>query len=115
MHLQSLGVVGSTTATMQLCKWFPDSWAFADLDGSGDSPYAGALSEFTPLPDPPYYAVILAAQRSDRDEPGYSAMAARISELALAHPGCIGMETTRNEAGFGITVSYFRDADAVLS
>jgi len=73
------------------------------------------MSDFAPLPEPPYYAVIFSAKRSDEDEPGYSAMAARISELALAHPGCIGMETTRNEDGIGITVSYFRDEAAVLS
>ncbi len=73
------------------------------------------MDRFAPLPDPPYYAVIFAAQRSAEGEPGYAAMAARIADLALAHPGCLGMETTRDAEGFGITVSYFRDEDAVRS
>ena len=71
-------------------------------------------SDFAPLPAPPYYAVIFTAQRAPGDH-GYSAMAARMSEMALASPGCLGMETTRNEGGFGITVSYWRDEAAILA
>jgi heme-degrading monooxygenase HmoA len=62
-------------------------------------------SDFAPLPAPPYYAVIFTAQRAPGDH-GYSAMAS---------PGCLGMESTRNEGGFGITVSYWRDEAAILS
>ncbi len=73
------------------------------------------MTEFAALPDPPYYAVIFAARRTEADEPGYAAMAAKMSELALAHPGCIGMESTRDADGFGITVSYWHDLAAVQS
>jgi heme-degrading monooxygenase HmoA len=64
-------------------------------------------SPFAALPEPPYYAVIFSAQRTDGDH-GYAATAERMAELAHRQPGFLGMETTRNEAGFGITVSYFR-------
>ena len=73
------------------------------------------MSRFAPLPEPPYYAVIFTAQRNDQDEPGYAAMANRIAEMALARPDCIGMESTRDEAGLGITVSYWKDEAALLA
>jgi len=71
-------------------------------------------SGFAPLPDPPYYAVIFTAQRAQGDH-GYAAMADRMSAMALDSPGCIGMESTRNESGFGITVSYWRDEASILA
>ena len=72
-----------------------------------------APPDFAPLPEPPYYAVIFTAQRAEGDH-GYAAMAARMSEMALASPGCIGMESTRDTGGFGITVSYWRDEASIL-
>ncbi|MDJ0825639.1 MAG: antibiotic biosynthesis monooxygenase [Rhodobacter sp.] len=71
------------------------------------------MSNFAPLPDPPYFAVIFAAQRTATDA-GYQQMAAQMADLAQAHPGCIGLETTRNAEGFGITVSYWRDEASIL-
>lgn len=71
------------------------------------------MNRFAPLPEPPYWAVIFAALRSEGDH-GYAAMAEHMAEKAAAHPGCIGMETTRDTEGFGITVSYWRDEAAVL-
>lgn len=70
------------------------------------------MPDFAPLPEPPYYAVIFTAQRAVGDH-GYAAMAARMSEMALASPGCIGMESTRSEGGFGITVSYWCDEASI--
>jgi len=72
------------------------------------------MADFAPMPEPPYYAVIFAAQRTAGDA-GYGAMADRMSELARAQPGNIGVETTRNEAGFGITVSYWQDEASILA
>lgn len=72
------------------------------------------MSDFAPLPEPPYYAVIFTAQRSDADEDGYGAMAVKMSEMALAHPGCIGMESARDSGGLGITVSYWTDEASLL-
>ncbi len=67
----------------------------------------------SPLPSPPYYAVIFASQRRDGDQ-GYAAMAKRVAELAAAEPGFIGLETSRDASGFGITVSYWRNQAALM-
>jgi heme-degrading monooxygenase HmoA len=61
---------------------------------------------------PPYYAVIFTSQRKpgDRD---YGATADRMVELAQAMPGYLGIESTRDAEGFGITVSYWRDDESI--
>lgn len=63
-------------------------------------------------PEPPYYAVIFTAQRTD-DEDGYAQTAARMRELAAAQPGYLGIESADGADGWEITVSYWRDAEAV--
>lgn len=65
-------------------------------------------------PEPPYFAVIFASQRIGAD-PGYDRMAAEMERLALAHPGCLGMDSARGADGFGITVSYWKDEAAIRS
>ncbi|MDR6264658.1 antibiotic biosynthesis monooxygenase [Roseobacter sp. N2S] len=70
------------------------------------------MSRFAPLPDPPYYAVIFTAQRTGADA-GYGAMADKMAGLAAQQPGYLGVETTRDEAGLGITVSYWADEAAL--
>ena len=72
------------------------------------------MTRFAPLPDPPYYAVIFTAQRTAVDE-GYGAMADLMVELAAQQPGYIGVETTRDEKGLGITVSYWADEASLLA
>ncbi|MFQ5565778.1 MAG: antibiotic biosynthesis monooxygenase family protein [Paracoccaceae bacterium] len=72
------------------------------------------MSRFADTPEPPYYAVIFTAQRTEGDH-GYGAMAARMMELALAQPGCLGAESTRDAEGLGITVAYFRDRAAIAA
>ncbi len=69
---------------------------------------------FAPLPAPPYYAVIFSSLLSD-DSAGYGQMAARMAALAAEQPGYIGAESVRDSNGFGITVSYWRDADALAA
>jgi len=65
-------------------------------------------------PEPPYYAVIFTAQRADGDH-GYDETAARMAELAAQQPGYLGVESTRDEAGLGITVSYWRTTDDLMA
>jgi heme-degrading monooxygenase HmoA len=65
------------------------------------------MSRFAPRPEPPYYAVIFTSQRTDSDL-GYEAAAQRMAELAAQQSGYLGIESTRDEAGLGITVSYFK-------
>ncbi|MEE9434336.1 MAG: antibiotic biosynthesis monooxygenase [Sphingorhabdus sp.] len=54
-------------------------------------------------------AVIFVAQRTGEDEAGYRAAAARMEELASRQPGYAGIDSVRQVAGLGITVSYWRD------
>ena len=69
------------------------------------------MSEVATTPDPPYVAVIFTSLRTDHDEEGYEAMAARMEQLGAEQPGYLGIESVRD--GLGITVSYWRtEADA---
>lgn len=73
------------------------------------------MSRFAPLPEPPYWAVIFSAERTEADAEGYAAMAAKMAARATLQPGYIGMESTRDASGFGITVSYWASEEAVKS
>lgn len=61
-------------------------------------------------PTPPYYAVIFTSVKNEEDK-GYSEMADLMVELARQQDGFLGIETAQND--LGITVSYWRDADAI--
>ncbi len=63
-------------------------------------------------PEPPYYAVIFASQRT-AGEQGYGHVAERMVELASQQPGFLGVESARDAEGFGITVSYWQDLDSI--
>ncbi|MEV2252413.1 antibiotic biosynthesis monooxygenase [Streptomyces sp. NPDC050147] len=72
----------------------------------------------TPVPpfEPPYYTVVFTSVRTaaaDGQDDGYDETAARMDELVAAVPGFLGMESARTPGGLGITVGYFRDADAI--
>lgn len=63
-------------------------------------------------PEPPYYAVIFASQRTAHEH-GYAEMADLLDRLAQSQPGFLGAEFARDASGFGITVSYWQDLDAI--
>ncbi|GLY51608.1 antibiotic biosynthesis monooxygenase [Lentzea sp. NBRC 102530] len=67
-----------------------------------------------PLPafEPPYYAAIFTTVRT-RDQTGYAETNARMEELVRDIPGYLGMDHAQNPGGLGITVGYFRDAEAL--
>lgn len=67
---------------------------------------------FATTPKPPYYAVIFSSQRTAGDN-GYGAAAERMAELVAQQPGFLGMESTRGQDGFGITVAYFESEEAI--
>ena len=73
-----------------------------------------ASNRFAGTPDPPYWAVIFTAQRTDGDH-GYEAMSQRMVELALSRPGCLGAESSRDDRGFGITVSYWSNESDIAA
>jgi len=64
-------------------------------------------TRFAKTPKPPYYAVIFCSQRTGRGEADYEAAAEHMFELVQQQPGFLGVESTRDAQGFGITVAYF--------
>ncbi len=76
-----------------------------------------AGSGFAQLPEPPYWAVIFSSRRRVRsapaDDAAYQAAAARMEQLAAGRPGYLGIESVRDGAGFGITVSYWTSPEAI--
>lgn len=66
---------------------------------------------FSSTPRPPYYAVIFTSTLAD--DRGYAEVAERMNELAAQQPGYLGIESARGADGFGISVSYWRDAESM--
>ena len=66
---------------------------------------------FAKTPPPPYCAVIFTNTRARDDGAEYEKTAARMRELAAKQDGFLGMESARDAEGFGMTVSYWRDAE----
>lgn len=69
---------------------------------------------FASTPQPPYYAVIFTSQLAQGAE-DYSTLAQRMVELASQQTGFLGLESARNEAGIGITVSYWSSREAIAA
>lgn len=69
------------------------------------------MSGMVKTPEPPYYAVIFASQRTERDK-NYSIMADKMVELASRQKGFLGVESARDEE-LGITVSYWESLEAI--
>jgi heme-degrading monooxygenase HmoA len=63
-------------------------------------------------PAPPYYAVIFTSLRTE-DDHGYGRMAERMVQLAAQQPGFLGVESTRDTGGLGVTVSYWESEEAI--
>lgn len=70
------------------------------------------MSRFADGLKPPYYAVIFTAQQTD-DLGGYGPMATAMVETAATMDGFLGVESTRDNDGLGITVSYWRDEASI--
>lgn len=60
-----------------------------------------------------YYAVIFTSQRTDDDSEGYAKMADAMEVLAKQQPGFLRVESSRNQEGQGITVSYWESLEAI--
>lgn len=61
---------------------------------------------------PPYYAVIFTSERTDGDK-GYAQTADEMVNLASQQSGFLGVESVRDQEGWGITVSYWKSLDAI--
>jgi heme-degrading monooxygenase HmoA len=71
------------------------------------------MSFLARTPRPPYYAVIFRSERTAVGDQAYAAMAERMVELAAEQPGFLGVESTRDADGQGITVSYWQTLEAI--
>ena len=66
-------------------------------------------------PPPPYVAVIFTNHKVVGDDTAYDITAARMLDLARSVDGFHGIESARDANGTGITVSYWRDHDAIAA
>jgi heme-degrading monooxygenase HmoA len=62
-----------------------------------------------------YYAVIFSSQRNSSDHSGYERMTDRMVELAKDQKGFLGIESSRGNDGFGITVSYWKSQEDIAA
>ncbi|MDU8546027.1 antibiotic biosynthesis monooxygenase [Pseudomonas syringae group sp. J248-6] len=63
----------------------------------------------------PYFAVVFTSLRTPDEGQAYADAAQRMVELARQQPGFLGVESSRDEHGLGITVSYWSDETAILA
>jgi heme-degrading monooxygenase HmoA len=83
----------------------------------------GTSPWFAPTPEPPYFAVIFTSVRRRGDDAvanaeadaAYGRTAAEMERLAREQPGFLGIESVRDGAGVGITVSYWSSLEAVAA
>ncbi|MFQ5439111.1 MAG: antibiotic biosynthesis monooxygenase family protein [Paracoccaceae bacterium] len=72
------------------------------------------MPRFASLYELPYYAAIFTSLRHG-DDAGYSETALNLEKRAATLPGFLGIESARDETGFGISVSYWTDEAALKS
>lgn len=68
---------------------------------------------YSETPEPPYYAVIFGFRLRTADTAEYVATANRLMEIAHGIDGFYGEEAARVEDGLCLTVSYWREEDAI--
>lgn len=71
-----------------------------------------ARPELLQTPEPPYYVVVFTSVLA-ADPAGYEPMRTVMREAATKVDGYLGYESLRDERGFGISVSYWRDLEAL--
>ncbi|MFE7275966.1 antibiotic biosynthesis monooxygenase family protein [Streptomyces sp. NPDC057623] len=64
--------------------------------------------------EPPYYVAVFTAVRTENQN-DFSETNARMEDLVQGVAGFLGMDHAQTPGGLGITVSYFRDADALTA
>ena len=62
--------------------------------------------------EPPYYVAVFSTVRTE-EQAGYAETNARREEIVRDIPGFLGMDSAQNPGGLGISVAYFRDAEAL--
>ena len=67
------------------------------------------------IPKPPYYTVIFTSQHTNVNWEEYEATSTKMVEFAQEIPGFLGIESVRNEDGFGIRSVYWKDNESIDS
>lgn len=62
---------------------------------------------------PQKYAVIFSSKRSEQDHEEYERASQQMLDLARSQRGFLGVESSRDANGFGITISYWRTLDDI--
>lgn len=57
--------------------------------------------------------VVIFTSRLKQDSSSYDKTAKRMEDLAAEQPGFLGIESLRNDEGFGITISYWKSLEDV--
>ena len=70
---------------------------------------------FANTPEPPYWAVLFTNQRTAVEAQEYERMAETLARIAPDQPGYLGIESTRDADGFGITLSYWISEEAIAA
>ncbi len=60
-------------------------------------------------------AVIFISQRNGRNEHDYAAAAMAMAEEASRQPGYAGIDSVRDDQGYGITISYWQDEASAIA
>jgi len=74
-------------------------------------------SALATTPEPPYYAVVFTSIRkgAPENDAAYGRAAEEMERLAREQPGFLGIESVRDGAGVGITVSYWASLEAIAA
>lgn len=80
--------------------------------GSHGAAHAGEPGGLAPPAGAGAYAVVFTSFRTEGDQ-GYGQTADEMVALAAKQPGFLGVESAREADGLGITVSYWRDLEAI--
>ncbi len=70
------------------------------------------MGKIAKTPTPPYYAVIFTSERTEGDA-GYGEVADKMVESASKIDGFLGVESLRDDSGFGMTVSYWKTLESI--
>jgi heme-degrading monooxygenase HmoA len=74
------------------------------------------VTGLAPHHEPPFWAVIFTSRRrDDGHDDDYGRAAERMETLACQVEGYIGVESVRDDAGWGITVSYWESEAAIAA
>jgi heme-degrading monooxygenase HmoA len=76
------------------------------------SNHSGAAVAPVEAYEPPYYVAVFVTVRN-QSQSGYSETNTRMEDLVKDVRGFLGMDHAQAPGGLGITVGYFRDADAL--